>query len=669
MTLESQRPTSCRPAAPRRFGEYELGERLGSGGMAEVYQAHRTGPHGFRKPVALKRILPRVVGDHGVTTMFIEEAKLAASLEHPHIVQVFDFGEVQGELFIAMELVRGASLGRLMRIVAAREEQFPLDVALHVIAQTALGLSHAHRARDPHGGRLGLVHRDVSPGNILLAQSGQAKLADFGIACTGRSERHTGEHHMRGKLGYMAPEQVMGHALTDRSDVFTLGVVLAELLTGERLFTGEADLDVLIKIRDVDLGVLRRTERRVPADVRKLLMQVLAPIPDNRPTARELAQGLQRMLRNRGYVQDASDALARLMARHELITLPDDDEATEAGARPTGIISLDPTPVIPRPVEAGLRAELPAQYVVQRGGGYLPGAPVAFPELVRLATTGVVSARTLVRRNGDVAVPAAQLAELSRIFSTPALQWDHAEISQPRFRGQLAAANLLPMVHRLAANRETGMLYLEEGGRRKKIYFVGGRPDFVASSMREELLGEFLVEKGYCLPMELDMGLAVMPQHGGRLGDALVAIGVLRPVELYRAVTEQVRQRYLETFRWRNGDWRYVRGAVSHEETYPIEQDPQVLMRDAAAELDASELEAALTPDWEKVVHPAVRPPAPLEHYQVPESWRWVIQQAQGHDTVGSLFGRATMQSGVDPEEALRAIYLGMSCQLLDAAG
>lgn len=665
----SHRPPSIRPAPPLRFGEYELGERLGAGGMAEVFEAHRTGPHGFRKRVALKRILPRVLAEDSVARMFIEEAKLVAQLDHPHIVQLFDFGEVAGELFIAMELVQGASLGRLMRVIAARGEQFPLDVALHVTAQTALALSHAHRMRDTDGCRVGLVHRDVSPGNILLTQTGHTKLADFGIACTGESERHTGDNHMRGKMGYMSPEQVTGATLDDRSDVFTLGVVLTELLIGERLFHAKADLDTLLKIRDVDLGVLKRTRRRIPADVRRLVMQVLSPVPHHRPTARELSQALQEMLRRRGYVQDASESLARLMARHELIDVHDDeDEATDAGARPTAMISLEATPVAPRLVQPGAGAELPSQYFVEQGA-YLPGGPVAFPELVRLATTGALTGRTLVRRNGDGSVPACELSELSRIFSTPALQWEHAEISRPRFQGRLAAANLLPMVHRLAANRETGMLYMEEGGRRKKVYFVGGRPDFVASNDRNELLGEFLVERGYCLPMELEMGLAVLPQHGGRLGDALVAIGVLRPVELYRAVTEQVRARYLDTFRWRTGEWRYVRGAASQEETYPIEQDAQVLMRDAAAQLDPSELEAALTPAWERVLRPVEAPPASLDTYQMPEGWRWVIQQAQGNDTVGSLFGRCTMQSGLDAEDALRALFLGMSCQLLEAAG
>jgi serine/threonine-protein kinase len=230
----------------------------------------------------------------------------------------------------------------------------------------------------------------------------------------------------------------------------------------------------------------------------------------------------------------------------------------------------------------------------------------------------------------------------------------------------LCGASLLPIVNSLTRNRESGVLYLDDGKRKKKIYFVDGRPDFVASTMRDEMLGQFLVDKGVCLPMEVDMGLAVLPQHKGRLGDALVSMGVLRPVELYRAVAAQVRGRYLDAFKWRRGEFLYVRDKASHEETYPIEQDAHVLMRDASMALHASELEAALAPLWEKVVRPPLDPHVSMAAYQLPDSWRWVLSQARGDQTVGSLFARCTMQSGLDAEDAMRALFLAISCRLVE---
>ena len=164
------------------------------------------------------------------------------------------------------------------------------------------------------------------------------------------------------------------------------------------------------------------------------------------------------------------------------------------------------------------------------------------------------------------------------------------------------------------------------------------------------------------------MGLAVMPHHNGRLGDALVNLGVLRPVQLYRAISSQVRERYLEAFRWRGGQWLYVPAAQSREETYPIEQDAQVLMRDAAMQLHPSELEAALSPLWEKVLRQAPAPSAPLSAYQVPDAWGWVINHAQGDTTTGALFARCSRQAGLDEEDAMRALFLGLACELLQAA-
>jgi serine/threonine protein kinase len=654
---------------PRALGDYLLGERIGAGGMAEVFEAIRQGPRGFRKTVALKRILPRAAEDRAFVSMFVHEAQLVARLDHPNIVQVFDFGESDGELYLAMELVRGVSLGRLMRTLAGRSEALPIETALYVARDVARALTFAHGQRDDEGALLGLVHRDVSPGNVLISAAGHVKLTDFGIAHTHARERHTGERNLRGKIGYMSPEQVTGQPLDDRSDVFTLSIILAEMLTGETLFAEGSDLDVLLKIRDVDLSVLLRSQRRIPSDIRTLLLLGLSVEAGKRPSALALAETLEEIIQRRRMGARPAERLAQLMFRHELIAVaPESTGNLEPGARPTALIRLDSvtdpdlvvTGTTPPPVDR-------AQYRVCFRDGRRLG-PVAFPELVRLTTTGVLDARTPVARDRDAAVLAAELPELSRIFSTPALQWSAEEIRNPRLRGELSAAILLPLIHSLAANRETGMLYLADGPRRKKIYFVDGRPDFVASSARQEMLGDYLVDHGHCLPMELDMALAVMPHHGGSLGDSLVGLNVMRPVELYRAVSSQVRSRYLEAFRWRTGEWLYVRDADSQEVTYPIEQDAQLLMRDAAHELHPSELERALSPLWEKVLRPATRPPAPLSAYQLPDSWSWAISQANGESTVGSLFGHCTMQSGLDGEDAMRALFLGVSCQLLEAA-
>lgn len=648
------------------LGGYHIESKLGTGGMAEVYAARREGPHGFSKRVAVKRILPNAAEDAAFVSMFIEEASLAARLSHPNIVHVFDFGDDNGELYLAMELVEGTSLGRLLRAAAARKETLPLNVALYLIAQCARALDYAHRLRRDDGEPLGLVHRDVSPGNLLLTRTGHLKLADFGIACTLAGERHTGDNDLRGKLGYMSPEQVQGRVLDGKSDVFTLSVILAELLMGQPLFAGGAQLEVLLRIRDVDLRPLEKSERRIPSDVRRLLREGLKASPKERPDARKLAASIEAICQRRGFAADASAEVCQLMARYELCVLAED-----APGRSTSLFEdlLEPMTggtsagAIVSPLDLAPRHDYVVSARLSTGTG-----SIGFPELMRLATTGEIDAATLVRRGHESPRPADQLPELARVFSTPALQWSKEEISRPRLRGDLNSAALLPVISSLAHNRENGVLYLADGKRRKKIYFVDGRPDFVASTLRGELLGHYLVDKKVCLPMEVDMGLAVLPNHKGRLGDALVSLGVLRPVELYRAVANQVRARYLDAFAWRRGEFLYVRDAVSREETYPIEQDPHVLMRDACLALHASELEAALAPLWEKVLRMVPSTEGSFAAYQLPDAWRWVIQQARGDQTVGSLFARCTMQSGLDVEDAMRALFLAISCRLLEAA-
>src|SRR3954467_3026887 len=241
---------------PIRLGPYELLQKLATGGMAEIYVARRDGPHGFSKRIALKRILPQLSADPEFVAMFIDEARLCAQLTHPNLVQVFDFGEEGNELYIAMELVEGTTAAKVVRAAAARRDPVPIEVSLNISLSVGRGLAHAHEACDEEGRPFGLVHRDVSPGNVLISRTGAVKLGDFGIARGAEFERRTEQGQLKGKLGYMSPEQVTGPGGDSKSGQFTAGIVLAELLTAPPLFPGKTEMEVLEKIRDVDLSVL-----------------------------------------------------------------------------------------------------------------------------------------------------------------------------------------------------------------------------------------------------------------------------------------------------------------------------------------------------------------------------------------------------------------------------
>jgi len=635
--------------------------RLAAGGMAEVFVAKRMGPHGFEKRVALKRILPQFAIDADFVHMFIDEARLAARLSHANIVQVFDFGKHEGTFFIAMELIDGSNVNQLLRAVALRDDAVPLDVALHIASESAHALAYAHALRDDQGEPLRIVHRDVSPANLLLTRDGHVKLSDFGIARAASFEARTQTGQLRGKLGYMSPEQVLGKELDGRSDVFTLTTILTEMLVAEPLFGKGQDLDVLMRIRDVDLSVLDSTRRKVPSDLRALIDCGLARRPEDRPDSATFLRMLQEVMQRRA-VTSAAARLARLLARLELVeAMPGDEPSADSSVKAQNYLELDSSP--DELTEPSMAESV--RYRV-RGESGLVG-PVSYSELVELILGGSVDSDTMVSRAGQPFERAATVDELRRFLTTPALQWRAREVAAAEWQGTLAHASLIPVVHRIASAQATGVLHLRDGDRRKKLYFLEGRPDYVSSTDRHELLGEQLVATNVCLRMEVDMALAVLHRYDGRLGDALVGLGILRPMTLVRAVQSQVRRRFLDAFRWRSGDWSFVRGARSEEETFAILQDPYELLRDAAFEAHPDELESALEPIRERVLVRGEKAPMPIAAYRLPAHWVSLIEQVNGQGTLASIAARQSSQRGVELEDVYRALYLGLSCELLRA--
>ena len=643
------------------LGPYHIERRLATGGMAEVFVARREGLHGFSKRVALKRILPQFSRDPDFVAMFIDEARLAALLEHPNIVQVFDFGRLgEQDLVLVMELVDGSNVSRLLR-VAGHDSPVPWDVALHIAYQTAQALDYAHDVSDERGDSLEFVHRDVSPANILLTRTGHVKLTDFGIATVRSRAPTTEDGQVRGKLGYMSPEQVLGKDLSGKSDVFTLSTVLAELLVGEPLFQGESELNVLLRIRDADLRVLARCERRIPQDLRQLVLRGLQRDPVERPTAGAFAEACAEIMRRRG-MGHGPDRLARLLSQLNLVD-GDPPEVHETAAEIEALVDSDLIAQRGQEILDPESVTSPIIYRVLLPDGHEMG-PMSYPRLVQLLTTGVIDSRTCkVAKSDGTYLDPTQIPELTRFVTSPGLQWKLEELAHAEKQGQLRSAMLLPVFYDIVQRQQTGVLHLWQGKRRKKIYFVSGKPEFVASTDKSELLGEYLVATGRCLRMEVEMALALLPKYGGRLGDALVGLSVLRPVELFRAITEQVRGRLLESFRWRRGEWAFVRGARSHEETFPLGQDPYELLRDAATEAHLEEIESVLDPLREHVVERCPDGP-PLSAFRLDRYWAGVLDSIYGDVTLGGIMARES-SIGADLESVYRALYLGLACGLV----
>ena len=316
MTEPSTRPT------PKRLADFEIVRRLGAGGMAEVFLAKKRGAEATFKLLVLKRILPAYTASRRFRTMFAEEAQLATRLNHPNIVQVYDFQDYgeEGQL-LSMEFVEGPDLKRLVRVAQGRSQRIPPFVAAYIVAEVAKGLHYAHERKDEAGRPLDIVHRDVSPQNILLSIDGGVKIADFGIASANLFREEPGV--LKGKTAYMSPEQARAEKVTRRTDIYSLGVVFHELLTGRSLH-GAAEGPELLEL--VRAGVVEPPStyvRELPSELEEIVMRALAKNPDERfETARDLAGAISRALLVRQQLVDAhvlETVIADIVGREQMV--------------------------------------------------------------------------------------------------------------------------------------------------------------------------------------------------------------------------------------------------------------------------------------------------------------------------------------------------------------
>jgi len=262
------------------YGQYELLRKIAAGGMAEVHLARRWGDSGFYRELVVKRLFPQFAQNPASLLLFQYEARVMAELGHPNIPQIFDLGECEDTWYIAMEYVPGINLADLWRAGARGGTPMPLDVTLGIIIQVCEALHHAHEAEDRGGNPLQIVHRDVTPHNIMITRDGVAKLMDFGVAQT-NANRNEERGVLRGTLAYMSPEQVRGRWLDRRADVFALGVVLYELTTGTRLFRGE-DVQIMTSIVETDIRPPSSVVSGYPPDLEAILMATLRRDRDHR---------------------------------------------------------------------------------------------------------------------------------------------------------------------------------------------------------------------------------------------------------------------------------------------------------------------------------------------------------------------------------------------------
>ncbi len=775
-------------AFPQPFGRYQLIERMAVGGMAEIFRARVVGAHGFSKTVVIKRILPHLASDPSFVSMFIDEAKLTARLEHPKIIQVLDFGEADAQLFIAMEMVDGLDALGVLRACTHKKIRLPFALSVHIMHEVLDALDYAHKARDDDGQPLGIVHRDISPSNVLIARRGDVKLGDFGIARAAERQGKTKAGTLKGKYGYMSPEQVVGGDLDGRSDIFSCAIVLAEMLMGRRLFTAPNELDVLLMVRDVKLDRLEKFGADLPADLRKILDRAFMRERAQRfPTAADFRDELAEWLfasRQRVSAADLASFVAQISDQPEgsrpatqtginpaAVANPQsrmvrsllDNESTPQAAVPAPV----PTPAPQRPQTGAPGLPAPQPRVegndpqparpnprtgpppVGRSPGSSPQPQAQPPSPARVSTAGMPGAQRGRAKLPDSEIPIyvesvrAAIDNLDNLDKTPAPQRVESleldlnddddmagdapqlsynsgrpesildlpsgpiEISQmqseqplpdapfmplpepmrpsadakpqpaptgtpamavpehaPDEQGDLIHVSAIRLLSRRACGQQTGLLAVDMNGVSKQIFMVRGTPEFVASNVARELFGEYLKQHNVISESELAMALAMMPHFGGKLGDTLVGLGLLRPLEVFRHLTRQVREKLIDICTWQRGTFRWWENYVNPRESFPLGLDAFEVLGAGSTAIDSSVCEEWLTPRANRrpSVSPGRQKIAP-EQFRLGPSPRDILGKLGGRKTVRELVSRYDRED--DRLSFLRTLILLVETELV----
>ena len=364
------------------LGRYILERTLAVGGMGEVFHARQTGPDGFDRTCVVKTMHPNLAKDAEIVGLFLEEARLTARLSHPHVAQVYDFGKIDTVYYIAMERVDGPSLHTVVKAYAMRAAKVPIGPVLRIVSQAAQALDYVHRLKAPDGAPLNLVHRDISPGNLLLSRDGLVKLIDFGIAKASTTARQTAMGQIRGKLAYMSPEQMLGQPLDGRTDIYSLGLVLYELLSGRRANPGRNEVEIMMSVKTATLAPIQSLRSDCPPSLAKVLQRATARDRDQRyARAGELSQALEQALLELGQAVGPDDLTAvaeqvdpeppRPSPRAPRASLPDARTQLARPAPPTSVeIPLATSPNRPAaPSRRGLALAVFGALFMVAGGG------------------------------------------------------------------------------------------------------------------------------------------------------------------------------------------------------------------------------------------------------------------------------------------------------------
>jgi serine/threonine-protein kinase len=655
-----------------KFGPYWLEARLAVGGTAEVYLARPIDPKAEPRKLIVKRLLPHFASDPEGRTMFEREAALHASVHHENVVRVYASGMAGGEPWLAMELVKGCDLYRLLRRLTGDGRKMAPSVSAYVARQVLSALGSVHEARDTRGQPMWIVHRDVTPSNIYLSGQGHVKLGDFGIARANRATlRSAGSDMLKGKLAYLAPEQVAGEPFDYRADLFSIAVVLSEMLIGKALFAGSGQLAVLLAIRDCRIDPLRDARDLMPKGMYEVLERALARDPAQRfPSSAALSAALAPFDTN----QQASRAELGSLVRW--VQSAPSAEQMQAVRESAGKIRAA---VAARDEQTSEYAPIPS-HVFTQGGGKL--GPWTFARLVEAIATGEIERGDQVDYMGRGLAPIESIEELSRFLPARSVTTDRmAGVGTPDFVDEVSIEALATVLLRVVETEATGVLFAEgptesrragaatvagwEAGR-KDLYFVRGKLHHVASNNASELLGEYLVRRGMISRDELDFALAVLPRYGGRMGDTLISLGLVASLDIFRAIRDQGRDRVVHLFQWRTGRLAFFAEQTAPHVEFPLDLEVVPLV---VAGVEAVESNDTTLVKWRErfddIVGPSPEPAPRMRAAAWPPLYRQLIDVVDKPRPLRDVLATIAQTGATTANEVLRALEVLLVAKII----
>lgn len=610
---------------PRTIGRYTILDRLAVGGMAELFKAQLSGQHGFEKLVTIKKILPHLAVDRSFIEMFLDEARLTAQLDHPHIVQVFELGTDADTPYIAMQFVDGLDVLGLLRECARAQIRLPPDIAAFIARDVLDALDYAHQAVDGSGRALGVIHRDISPGNVLLSWRGDVKLTDFGIARAVERRHKTEAGTIKGKYGYMSPEQVSGGEVDYRTDIFTSGILLAEMVMARRLFTAANDLDILLQVRDARLDRFHKYAAEFPEELRAIVVKSLQRRPEARwQTAAAMRDALDEWL----------DTQTRITQRDLAAFL------THVVQAPTSELSRDAV-VSDEHEEHDELAGISGPHTRER----IANAKAE----VKAARARFMSQDEAAGSDAETELEDAELNAIGTYTGSSEL-------------GDLAVVPPIRLLHRLAKTRATGLLRLELGTTVKEAYLADGQPLYISSNLGSERLGRYLVAEGVLSREALARARAVMPTFGGKLADTLVGLDLLTPLEAYRLLATQVGSKLIAVCGWTEGRYIWAPGHKNPWKTRPLHLDIHRVLGAGASQLGKEFMEQWAEAQGGGFVVAEVVPQAELNAFGLGETLLRVHALLDGRTRLRELLAR--VRSPDARLNLIRLVYLAVQTDL-----